>query len=169
MGKGIILTATVLMIVSCSVEKPRQEAAENAIAPVSAESEAEQLKTALEKLSASSVTVSGTAGNVRIETDGKTTRTIPKEKLEIGGTGVKKRASCNGEHVIIDGMGNELTLSGRAGYLEVSGSDQTVFIEAANQIEVSGNNNKIYWEKEVGGKVPQVRDAGSGNVIKQKG
>jgi len=169
MGKGIILIALVLVMGSCSSETKEPEAAENEIsAEVPGSAESEQLKATLEKLTSSSVTVSGSAGNVRIESDGTRTRTIPKERMEIGGTGMKQTVACNGEHVLIDGMQNDITLSGRAGYLEITGNGHTIFVEAANEIEVNGNNNKIYWEKEVSGKKPQVTQTGSGNVIEKR-
>lgn len=166
MYKGIILAAAVLILSGCRNEQPAQEevAAENMV-----KTEEENLQAILEKVGQTGVTVSGSAGNVRIETDGKTIKTIPKDKIEIGGTGLKKKAACNGEHVIVDGLNNNVTLTGRAGYLEVNGNGQTVFVESVNQIEINGNNNKIYWEEEVGGSKPDVIETGSGNLIEKKG
>ncbi|MBX2815333.1 MAG: DUF3060 domain-containing protein [Saprospiraceae bacterium] len=129
----------------------------------------QQVLDALAKMDQSTVKVSGTAGGVRIETDGTSTKTIPQKKMEIGGTGLKKNGQCDGEHVLISGVGNVVTLTGRAGLLELSGSDQIVYVESVDQIELSGSNNAVYWAKKIGGKDPTVLKASCKNCIVSMG
>lgn len=69
--------------------------------------------------------------------------TAVAQPLELGGIGVSRDVPCKGQDVIITGNGNQFSLSGDCGRVEVHGSEHVVQMGDAISLEVTGGENRI--------------------------
>lgn len=81
-----------------------------------------------------------------------------------GETGV---VHCRGRNVSISGKRNSVRLSGECPYVEVSGDKNEIRMEAVGEISISGDDNRLFWQRSTLGGQPQVGDDGEGNQITQ--
>lgn len=171
-----VLFCTILTLTMACTEAPKDPrtaagSAESSQAAVSTSADAdvtsEQIMEALAKMDNSTVKVSGTAGGVRIETDGTSTKTIPAKRRQVGGMGIAKTITANGEHVVIDGSRNTVKIKGEVGLLEVQGDDHKVYVQSVDQIEIKGKGNMVYWTKKYNGKEPRLLGESSTESVRQ--
>jgi len=73
---------------------------------------------------------------------------------------------CAGGKAEVKGSSNELTITGKCGSLDISGSANEVKIEfgPGAQINVSGSANDVEWTS-TDGRAPKVNDQGSANSV----
>ncbi len=71
----------------------------------------------------------------------------------------EEHACAPGEDIDVSGTNNHLTLTGSCGEVTVSGLGQTVSIERAAAITLSGKNNTVTWAHGE----PKVTKSGAGN------
>ena len=72
---------------------------------------------------------------------------------------------CNGREVSVLGSRNELELRGVCPVVIVSGSDNTIDIDAAQRIQTTGDRNKVTWVEVTTGREPRVQNTGTQNRI----
>ena len=71
----------------------------------------------------------------------------------------QEHVCTDGENIDVGGTGNDVVLKGRCGEVTVAGLSNTVSLESAAAIDVSGKNNNVTWEKGE----PKLTKSGSGN------
>jgi len=63
--------------------------------------------------------------------------------ISLGGVGQNKSIACNDNAVSVGGMHNTVALTGHCARVEVSGVENVVTVEAADEIVASGMNNEV--------------------------
>lgn len=74
----------------------------------------------------------------------------------IQATNTQVRRACMGAAVRVEATNSQIHLRGDCPSVVVNGSDNTVFIERAQAIEVTGNNDRISYERTADGYRPAV-------------
>lgn len=74
---------------------------------------------------------------------------------------------CKGRHVSISGKRNKLTLTGTCPYLEISGDNNELVVDALGEASFAGDENRVEWKRAATGDAPEVSDSGSGNTVKR--
>ncbi|MBB6370189.1 DUF3060 domain-containing protein [Chryseobacterium shigense] len=97
------------------------------------------------------------------------TSTQKDKHLEIDGIGHNNSYTLNGGNAEISGGSNVITINGYVDKLEVSGTDNTVYIDKVTRVIVEGGNNKVFYKTSPtkAGK-PNVSMTGVGNSVKKK-
>jgi hypothetical protein len=86
--------------------------------------------------------------------------------IERSGVGRVETIECQGQAVEVSGTSHDLTLLGECPHVEVNGVGNTVRVELARHIEVSGINNKVIWSQGISGR-PQIEQSGVNNIVRQ--
>lgn len=89
--------------------------------------------------------------------------------LEIDGIGHNSSYTLNGGNAEVSGGSNVITINGYLDKLEVSGTDNTVYVDKVTRIILEGGNNKVFYKSSPTktGK-PGVAITGVGNSVKKK-
>jgi hypothetical protein len=91
----------------------------------------------------------------------------PTRKFD--GLGGKQTFACaRGQAIEVNGMGQQVTLTGECGKVTVAGTDNEVQLEAASAISVSGVNNQVTWRRGVSGKAPSIARSGLRNKVAKR-
>lgn len=89
--------------------------------------------------------------------------------IEVSGTGEMATHACTpGTRVEINGASNNVTLTGECKSVTVSGSSNTVKVEATRAIIVEGTSNSVTWKRTIGKAKPKVSRTGVGNKVSQE-
>lgn len=83
------------------------------------------------------------------------TASVAAMPLLVQGAGSERRLRCEGQDVEIAGAGHRVTLEGRCGTVRVMGAEQTVELDSAARLEVSGARNRVSASGTLGGLVVQ--------------
>jgi hypothetical protein len=81
-------------------------------------------------------------------------------------SGERRTVACDGDTLRITGQKNTVTVTGECRKVDVSGSSNTVAIEAVAAIEVTGTNNKVTWQRALNGDNPRVSVTGANTVTR---
>jgi hypothetical protein len=79
----------------------------------------------------------------------------------ISGVGSSRAVRCEGNTVSVNGVRNEVTLTGRCTRVDVTGVENTVIVESAEAIDVSGVDNTVTF---LSGE-PELSRSGIGNTV----
>ena len=91
---------------------------------------------------------------------------IAGEFMIINESELTKTIACDPKvGIVINGGENKLTLTGECAKIIVNGGENVVAIETATEIVVAGGNNKVTYQRGVGGKTPKTSNTGKGNTI----
>lgn len=101
-----------------------------------------------------------------IDNDVKMTVDCAKEK-SVNIAGNKATITLSGTCVEVNISGNNVTVKGSVSHANVSGNDNTLALDASDEILVSGNKNTISYKKGVKAKKPSVLNTGTDNKISQ--
>jgi hypothetical protein len=93
----------------------------------------------------------------------------PGKRLLIDGKAQKLTKDCAGLDVAVQGQGHKITLKGQCKALTVTGDGNTIVVQAAERIAVTGDNNTVTWAKKINNAPPVITQAGKGNKVKMKG
>ena len=74
--------------------------------------------------------------------------------------------TLNGQKLTVAGDGNTLVILGSSPALIITGSNNTISIQAVDEIEIAGSNNQVTWSAGASRDLPQVQDNGQGNQVK---
>jgi hypothetical protein len=69
--------------------------------------------------------------------------------------------------VQVNGSGHDLTVTGECESVEVNGAGNTVRVEAAGVLKVSGMSNSVTWKRGIGTAKPKVSRSGLNNSVRQ--
>jgi hypothetical protein len=83
-------------------------------------------------------------------------------------SGERRTVACDGDTLRITGQKNTVTVTGECRKVDVSGSSNTVAIEAVAAIEVTGTNNKVTWQRALSGNAPRVSTTGLNTVTRAR-
>jgi hypothetical protein len=89
------------------------------------------------------------------------------ESIQITDSHVDRTITCNGTNVSVLGSHCELRLKGECGKVALAGSHNTLDVESAGRIEVTGSYNTVTWKRGPEGRRPQIANLGQHNVISQ--
>lgn len=73
--------------------------------------------------------------------------------------------SLTGQKLTIAGDNNTITVRGETPAVVITGSGNTVKIEAVDKIEIAGSNNTVTWSAAVSLDLPVVVNQGTGNTV----
>ena len=92
---------------------------------------------------------------------------IPSAQAQttVTSSGQTRSIDCRGQTVQITGSKNTLTVTGECRKVDVAGVGNTVSIEAVERIEVTGTNNRVTWQRALGGDTPRIARTGMGNSV----
>ena len=88
--------------------------------------------------------------------------------MTITGTNFQKAAQSKDEVVNISGQGNSITLVGKVKSLEITGNENTVFLDNVKEIVLNGLNNKVYFKSQYDEQDPIVKHNGLNNTVELK-
>ena len=74
---------------------------------------------------------------------------------------------CRGRNVSVSGKRNQITLQGDCPFIEVSGDENELQIESVGEISLSGDDNRLSWQRSSRGSAPAVGDDGDGNRVER--
>lgn len=90
------------------------------------------------------------------------------EAIRISAFGGTSSHDClRGKNVVIEASSSTVVLRGTCGKVEVTGMGNTVTLEAAESISVTGTMNKVFWRRGLGNRPPAVSNTGLNNQISQ--
>jgi Protein of unknown function (DUF3060) len=84
-------------------------------------------------------------------------------------SGEQRTIECGGQTVSVSGSKNDLTLRGDCPRVDVAGVGNTVAIEGAGAIEVTGTGNRVTWQRALKGEAPRVSTTGLNSVQRAAG
>lgn len=87
----------------------------------------------------------------------------PGSTVTISGIGANKSVTCNENVVIISGANNTVDITGHCIAVTVSGFENVITAESAEQIAVSGFDNEVTYRSGQ----PRVSESGSRNTVTQ--
>jgi len=104
----------------------------------------------------------------KVDSQHGTTKQTDKH-LEIDGIGHNNSYTLNGGNAEVSGGSNIITINGNVDKLEVSGTDNTVYVDKVTRIILEGGNNKVFYKSSSTktGK-PNIAITGVGNSVKKK-
>lgn len=73
--------------------------------------------------------------------------------------------ALTGQKLTIAGDNNTVTVRGETPAVIITGSGNTVQIQAVDRIEIAGGNNTVTWSAAVSLDLPQIVNEGQGNTI----
>jgi hypothetical protein len=76
-------------------------------------------------------------------------------------------ACTKNDDISISGIDENVTVTGECGSVTVSGSTNKVTVEATARIQVSGIENTVRWQRELGGKPPKIQKGGVDNKVER--
>lgn len=87
---------------------------------------------------------------------------------EFSGIRSQRNHNCSeAERIVISGVGQNITLRGACGAIEVSGTSNTVSVEQVESIAVEGTSNRLSFGSNAQGNKPRVANSGMANSILQ--
>ena len=89
----------------------------------------------------------------------------PASALEPQRSNRVKTISCAEKTTRVDGMNQQVRLTGDCQVVVVTGSGNRVVIERLGSVNVSGMNNDVRWERSLQGDAPQVANSGLQNSV----
>jgi Protein of unknown function (DUF3060) len=93
----------------------------------------------------------------------------PLAAIDVVGNGRTDTIDCGGQNVRLGGSSNNITLTGTCPRLDVTGSNNTVNVEALEAVDVTGAANTIIWQRSLVGDQPRLGSTGFGNTLVQSG
>lgn len=87
----------------------------------------------------------------------------PGTTVSISGLGARKTLACNDNAVSVSGKGNKVDITGHCTGLIVSGFENIVTVESADEIIASGFDNRVTF---LSGS-PQISESGFDNTVEQ--
>jgi hypothetical protein len=97
-----------------------------------------------------------------VEVPGVPPIAVPGAPLSVSGVDKNETLTCDGNVVGVSGVNNTVTITGHCANLSVSGVDNVVTVEAVDDINASGFDNKVIY---LSGS-PVISASGS-NVVEQ--
>ncbi len=90
------------------------------------------------------------------------------EGATVGGTEQRLTLDCHGGPAMVEGVDNQVTITGDCASLSVSGTDNIVRIALVPgaRITVSGVDNAVYWTAP-GNSRPRIAMSGVDNVVRR--
>src|SRR6201999_4520018 len=85
-------------------------------------------------------------------------------KQSVTGVGQNQTICCAGGVVMVSGVSSKVVATGHCANLVISGIQNTVTVDSADAINVSGLNNKVTWHS---GTPPSVEKTGDSNIVQQ--
>lgn len=82
----------------------------------------------------------------------------------VTGVGENQTIACAEGTIVVSGVSNTVVATGHCANLVISGVQNTVTVDSADAINVSGLNNKVTWHS---GTPPSVEKTGDSNVVQQ--
>ena len=73
--------------------------------------------------------------------------------------------TLTGEKFTVTGSNNTLIILGSCSPLVVAGSNNTIRVQATDQIAIAGNDNTITWSAAIERDLPQIEDEGKNNTV----
>ncbi len=92
---------------------------------------------------------------------------VSEAGIERNLAGGRETIECGGQSVELNVASSDVTLLGSCPHVEVNGSSNTVRIEQARLIEITGTGNTVIWERGPNGKRPSIDDSGLGNTARE--
>jgi len=89
----------------------------------------------------------------------------PSAAIDIVGNGRADTLDCGGQNVRLGGSSNSITLTGTCPRLDVTGSNNTINVEALEAVDVTGASNTIVWQRSLVGDRPRMGSTGFGNTL----
>lgn len=90
------------------------------------------------------------------------------EAIRVSAFGGSSSHDClQGRNVVIEASNSTVVLRGTCGKVEVTGMGNTVTLEAAQNILVTGTMNKVLWRRGPGNRPPIISNTGLNNQISQ--
>ena len=89
----------------------------------------------------------------------------PVSALEPQRSNRVKTITCSEKTTRVDGMNQQVRLTGDCHVVVVTGSGNRVVIERLGSVNVSGMNNEVRWERSLQGDAPQVANSGLQNSV----
>ncbi len=86
---------------------------------------------------------------------------LPGTTVSVAGVGVKRTIECADNEVSVSGVDNEVILTGHCRRVDVSGVTNTVMIDTADAIDVSGMNNRVTFRSGT----PELTNSGIDNTL----
>jgi DUF3060 family protein len=85
------------------------------------------------------------------------------EDLTVTGVNLERTITCDERDVVVEGVGNRLTLRGRCQHVTITGTDHVVRVERLGSANLTGMNNRLEWEAALRGDRPDVKITGVNN------
>ena len=116
--------------------------------------------------------VRANAGGVQAQADadGITVQLVNRDDgpwLSVENRGETGTVHCRGRNVSVSGKRNQITLQGDCPFIEVSGDENELQIESVGEISLSGDDNRLSWQRSSRGSAPAVGDDGDGNRVER--
>lgn len=116
-------------------------------------------------------TISGTFGPTPGNPGPSTSRTRsatpstppPGGELSVSGINERRTIACNDSVVSVSGVSNTVVITGHCARLTVSGVQNAIAVDAVDEIEASGFNNKVTYHSGA----PRIDNSGGSNVVQQ--
>jgi hypothetical protein len=89
----------------------------------------------------------------------------PLTAIDVVGNGRTDTIDCGGQNVRLGGSSNNITLKGTCPRLDVTGSNNTINVEALEAVDVTGVSNTIIWQRSLVGDQPRLGSTGLGNRL----
>lgn len=111
------------------------------------------------------LTASAAAADVMVvDNNQKLTVDCAKDKT-VTVAGNKATITLNGTCEAVIVSGNHASVKGSSVRFLVSGNDNTVDVDAADEIQVTGNKNTVSYKKGIKAKAPRVSNPGNNNTV----
>src|SRR5689334_13459953 len=104
------------------------------------------------------------AGVNIIDNDAKLTIDCAKEKT-VNIVGNNATLTLSGTCLEVNISGNEANIKGSVEHVNISGNDNTLALDAVDQILISGNKNKVTYKKTIKAKKTNALNTGNDNKI----
>jgi DUF3060 family protein len=85
------------------------------------------------------------------------------EDLTVTGLNLERTITCDERDVVVEGVGNRLTLRGRCQDVTVHGTDHVIHVERLGSLHLTGMNNRVEWEAALRGDRPDIHNTGINN------
>jgi len=89
----------------------------------------------------------------------------PSAAIDIVGNGRTETLDCGGQNVRLGGSSNNIRLTGTCPRLDVTGSNNTINVEALEAVDATGVSNTIIWQRSLVGDQPRLSSTGFANTL----
>jgi hypothetical protein len=93
----------------------------------------------------------------------------PRAQQSVTASGQRRTIDCKGQRVQVGGNTNDVTLRGECPRVDVTGVGNTVAIDVAGSIDVTGTSNRVTWQRALKGAAPRISTTGLNSVQQARG